>query len=108
MTTKPELREESTLLPGLAAVAFFAVVAGTVVLAEYTPAIGYADGSDITGSIGIALLNLTGGSSTVSGEGFLSVLLIISMVLVGALVGAVMLARRESESVLDLKRGGEQ
>ena len=104
MTTKPELTDESTLLPGLAAIAFFVVLAVTMVTATYEPGVGFG-GAEITASIGIALMNLSGGS--VQGAGFLSVFLTISMVLVAALVAAVMLARRESESVLDRKRGGD-
>ena len=108
MTTRPELSTDSNLVPGLAAVAFFVVVAVAMMTATYGEAVGYDDGADITASIGNALFNFTGGSATVEGAGFLSVFFIITLVLIASLVAAILLARREGETVLDLKRGGEQ
>ena len=108
MTTRPELSDDSNLVPGLAAIAFFVVVAVSMVTTTYGDAAGYEAGSDITASIGNALFNFTGGGATVEGAGFLAVFFIIMMVLVAAIVVAIMLSRREGESVLDRKRGGEQ
>ncbi|MFB6113725.1 MAG: proton-conducting membrane transporter [Halodesulfurarchaeum sp.] len=107
MTTSPELLEDRNFLPGLAAVAFFVVIGVTMVAASYEPAVGFEAGAHITGSIGRALVNISGGEATIPGAEFLSVFFTISLVLVAALIAAVMLARRERESVLERKRGGE-
>ncbi|PSQ42576.1 proton-conducting membrane transporter [Halobacteriales archaeon SW_7_68_16] len=85
------------MLPGLAAVALFAVMAVTFLTAPFGSAAGFPDGASITASIGYAMFNLGGIATegTVSSEGFLVAFEIVDLVLVAALVAAVMLARRE-------------
>ncbi|WP_251330773.1 proton-conducting membrane transporter [Haloplanus pelagicus] len=108
MTSKPELRTGSHLLPGLAAVALFVVIASVVLRASFGAPQGFASDASITASIGYAMFNLDMGS--VPSEGFLVAFEIIDAVLVAALVAAVMLARRESDGdiVALLADGGRQ
>ncbi len=108
MTTRPELATDINLLPGLAAVALFVVFAISIVTTNFGAAQGFADSAEITASIGYALFNMGGTSATVQSEGFLAPFEIIDIVLVAALVVAVMLARREGQSLLERKRGGEE
>ncbi|WP_248896719.1 proton-conducting membrane transporter [Haloplanus halobius] len=108
MTTKPELRLGSHLLPGLAAVALFVVIATTILRASFGDPQGFAPDAGITASIGYAMFNLDMGS--VPSEGFLVAFEIIDITLVAALVAAVMLARREREGdvVALLSDGGRR
>jgi len=94
MTTKPELKLGSHLVPGLAAVALFVVMAAAFMPASFPAPQGFAEGAGITASIGYAMFNLDLGE--VSAESFLVAFETIDILLVAALVGAVMLARRES------------
>ena len=80
--------------PGVAALALFAVMAWIFVGAEFGEAAGFPDGASITASIGYAMFNINA-QNAVPGEGMLVAFEIIDLVLVGALVGAVMLARRD-------------
>ena len=107
MTTRPELADDINLLPGLAAIALFVVLAVPILTAEYGVAQGFSQSADITASIGYALFNFAGDASTVQSEGFLAPFEIIAVVLVAALVAAVMLARREGRNVVEQLRGGE-
>ncbi|MFB6102858.1 MAG: proton-conducting membrane transporter [Haloplanus sp.] len=108
MTTKPELRVGSHLLPGLAAVALFVVIAAAIVQASFGDPQGFAPDAPITASIGYAMFNLDMGA--VPSEGFLVAFEIIDAVLVAALAAAVMLARREEggDVVALLADGGRQ
>jgi NADH-quinone oxidoreductase subunit J len=82
-------------LPGIAALALFAVMAWVFVGAEFGEAAsGFAGEAGITASIGYAMFNI-GAENAVPSEGFLIPFEIIDLVLVAALVGAVMLARRD-------------
>jgi NADH-quinone oxidoreductase subunit J len=82
-------------LPGVAALALFAVMAWVFVGAEFgEAAAGFAGDAGITASIGYAMFNI-GAENAVPSEGFLISFEIIDLVLVAALVGAVMLARRD-------------
>jgi NADH-quinone oxidoreductase subunit J len=94
MTTRPRLKIGSHLIPGLAAVALFIVMAAAFLSANFPTPEGFGDGS-ITSGIGYAMFNLNG---PIPSEGFLVAFEIIDFVLVAALVAAVMLARRESGS----------
>jgi len=80
--------------PGVAALALFAVMAWIFVGAEFGEAAGFPDGASITASIGYAMFNINA-QNAVPGEGMLVAFEIIDLVLVAALVGAVMLARRD-------------
>jgi NADH-quinone oxidoreductase subunit J len=82
-------------LPGVAALALFAVMSWVFVGAEFgEAAAGFAGDAGITASIGYAMFNI-GAENAVPSEGFLISFEIIDLVLVAALVGAVMLARRD-------------
>lgn len=110
MTTRPELDTDINALPGLAAVALFVVFVVTIVTSELPEAVGFGgfEGTpNITAGIGFALFNMEGTTGTIPSEGFLAPFEIIAVLLVAALVVAVMLARREGQSLLERKRGGE-
>ena len=94
MTTKPELNIGSHLLPGLAAVALFVLMVVVFLTAPFGEATGFPEGANLTASIGYTMFNIDQG---VGGDAFLAVFEIIDFVLVAALVGAVMLARRAPE-----------
>jgi NADH-quinone oxidoreductase subunit J len=107
MTTRPQLNLGEHLVSGAAAIALFLVLAFTFVRSEFdvTPA-GFGDGS-ITASVGYAMFSLTDLAAHPS-EPFLVAFEIIDIVLVAALVGAVMLARREDGSMMTaMTDGGE-
>jgi NADH-quinone oxidoreductase subunit J len=109
MTTKPELKLGSHLLPGLAAVGLFVVMAAVFLTASFPQPQGFPDGANVTASLGYAMFNLDFGQ--VASEGFLVAFEIIDLVLVAALVGSVMLARREhdqGESVELVADGGRR
>ena len=108
MTTKPKLRVGSHLLPGLAAVALFVVIAVAVLRASFGDPQGFPSDGSITASIGYAMFNLDMGS--VTGEGFLVAFEIVDVVLVAALAASVLLARRERDGdvVALLADGGRQ
>ncbi|WP_416839169.1 NADH-quinone oxidoreductase subunit J [Haloferax sp. DFSO52] len=93
MTTKPQLKLGSHLVPGLAAVALFVVMAVVFLGASFPNPQGFAEGANLTASIAYSMFNLDFG--TVEGESMLVAFEIIDLVLVAALVGAVLLARRE-------------
>ena len=107
MTTRPELADDINVLPGLAAIALFVVFAVSILTTELEVAAGLGESMDVTASIGYALFNLSGTGATIQSEGFLAPFEIIAVVLVAALVVAVMLARREGQSVVERLRGGE-
>lgn len=99
MTTKPQLKLGSHLVPGLAAVALFGVMAVVFLQASFGDAAGFPEGASITASIGYAMFNLDiaqAEATLVDSESFLVAFEIIDIVLVAALAGAVMLARREA------------
>ncbi|GCF14568.1 NADH dehydrogenase [Haloarcula mannanilytica] len=101
MTNKPELQTEGSFVAGLAAIALFVVLGAVFVGASFPTPAGFGEGAAITKSLGAAMFNIDPsvimgeGETAVPGEGFLVALEIIDIVLVAALVGAVMLARRE-------------
>ncbi|WP_049984870.1 NADH dehydrogenase [Halobellus rufus] len=93
MTTKPELKLGSHLVPGLAAAALFVVMAAAILSSSMPEPQGFAEGANITASIGYAMFNLDLGD--VAGESFLVAFIVIAITLDVALDGAVHLARRE-------------
>jgi NADH-quinone oxidoreductase subunit J len=117
MPTRPRAKVGRHMLPGLAAAALFVVMA-TVFMRAELPAdlldsVGF-DGS-VMSSIGYALFDLTGTmegnvDGVVASDGFLAAFEIIDLVLVAALVGAIMLARREEGGSLRtaIADGGRQ
>lgn len=101
MTTKPRLKLGSHLVPGLAAVALFGVMAVVFLQTSFGEPAGFPQDASITASIGYAMFNLDisqASQTLVASESFLAAFEIIDIVLVAALVGTVMLARRESDS----------
>lgn len=92
MTTRPRLKLGGHLVPGLAAVALFVIMAAAFLSAEFPAPQGFGTGS-ITASIGYALFDLKG---PIPSENFLAVFEIIDVALVAALAAAVMLAKRDS------------
>ncbi|MFB6068590.1 MAG: NADH-quinone oxidoreductase subunit J [Halobacterium sp.] len=104
MTSRPRLARDINLLPGLAAVALFAVMGVVFVGANFDPtAGGFPADVSITASLGHVLFNIGGTPLAEQTPGFLAAFEIIDVVLVAALVGAVMLAKREYQT-----SGGER
>lgn len=94
MTTRPRpIPFDRRLLPGLLAVALFAIIAGTVLASSFPDPQGL-DGVSTVVAIGNALLGLTD-EAGVNVENFLVALVLIAIVLDAALDGALMLASRE-------------
>jgi NADH-quinone oxidoreductase subunit J len=100
---------EGRLLPGLVAVALFVVLSAVYATAELPGATGFPGEGSITASIGYAMFNL-GDLASHPSEQFLIAFEIIDIVLVAALVGSIMLARREEdgELVTALTDGGRE
>jgi len=96
--TKPEFDVGSHLLPGLVAVALFAVMATVFLTAGFAPPAGFGDAS-VMEAIGFALLNVDVADG-VPVEGFLVAFILIAVALDAALDGAIMLARREEDDNL--------
>ena len=97
VAAEPDLGDRGSLWPGLAALVLFGVLAWVFVGAEFAdPASGFAGDAGITASIGYAMFNIAA-ENAVPSEGMLVAFEIIDIVLVAALVGAVMLARREGD-----------
>jgi NADH-quinone oxidoreductase subunit J len=108
VTTRPELNVGRHLLPGLAAVALFLVIAAAVLRGSFGDPQGFGPDAAITASIGYAMFALDMGS--VPSESFLVAFEIVDVVLVAALAAAVLLARREHEGevVALLADGGRE
>jgi NADH-quinone oxidoreductase subunit J len=93
MTTRPELVDiDRGMLPGLAALALFALMAGVFLGATFGTPAGFPTDASVVAGIGNALLGITGGLVT---EGFLVAFILIAIALDAALDGALMLAKRE-------------
>lgn len=106
MTTKPELRLGGNLLPGLAAVALFGVMAAIFLGSSFGEPAGFPQEVSITAGLGYALFDIGAGSQLES-EGFLAAFEIIDFVLIAALAGAVMLAKREGGGfITDVRTDG--
>jgi NADH-quinone oxidoreductase subunit J len=97
MTTRPRLNLGSHLLPGLVALALFAVLAAVFLTASFSAPQGFG-GAQVTPSIGYAMFDLPGGE--IPSDSFLAAFEIIDLVLLAALAAAVMLARREGDGKL--------
>lgn len=97
MTTRPQLRNPRTFVPGIVAVALFVVMAAVFLGASFEDAAGFAADANITATIGYALMGLldVAGEGTVATEGFLAAFIIVALLLDAALEGAVMLAERD-------------
>jgi len=108
MTSRPRLATDVNYVNGLAALALFAVMAYVFFTTELGQPAGFPDGS-ITASIGYAMFDMVD-QAAIGAESFLVAFEIIDIVLVAALVGAVMLARREGDDsvVTAIADGGRQ
>lgn len=106
MTSRPRFAEDATFSRGLAAVALFVVMAAVFLTASFGAPAGFPTDASITATIGYALVGLPDLAGAPN-ESFLAAFELIDLVLVAALVGAVMLARRDDGSILPLKRGDE-
>ncbi len=89
----PKLNIGSHLAPGLAAALLFLVMAVVFLQAPFGEPQGFPADASVVASIGYAMFNLDLGA--IPSESFLVAFEIIDIVLVAALAGAVMLARRE-------------
>jgi NADH-quinone oxidoreductase subunit J len=116
MTTKPKLKLGSHLVRGVGAVALFVVMVATFLNGSFGEPAGFGSDASVTAAIGQAMFNL---DPVIASESFLVVFEIIDLVLVAALVGAVLLARREEggrfteafadggRDVVEVLRGGD-
>lgn len=105
--SRPRLSSQVSAVRGLAALALFGVFAAVFVTANVPEAVGFGADVSITAGLGFAMLGLTD-QAGVASESFLAAFEIIDVVLVAALVGAVLLARREGESVLAQVRAARE
>jgi len=102
VTSRPEFADDLNFVPGLAAVALFAVMAAVFVGAGFESATaGFPADASITASLGYVLMDLNGTSLAEATPGFLAAFIIIAVLLDAALDGAVFLADREDQ-------GGDQ
>ncbi|MFB6150997.1 MAG: NADH-quinone oxidoreductase subunit J [Haloarculaceae archaeon] len=108
MTSRPRLATDANYLNGAGAVALFAVMAWVFVTAGFPTPLGFEDGS-ITAAIGYAMFGMID-QTPYDVESFIVAFETIDVVLVAALVGAVMLARREEDGsvVTALTDGGRR
>ncbi|WP_049925670.1 hypothetical protein [Halopiger goleimassiliensis] len=101
MTTRPRLRREGSVLPGLLAVVLFGLMVAVVLNTQFGGPTGFPEGLSITSEIGYALFDLEALQSTEGAvadtEPFLVALLLIAIVLDAALDAALVLAKREDE-----------
>jgi NADH-quinone oxidoreductase subunit J len=98
--SRPRLKLGGHLVPGLAAVALFAVLALVFLQSSFGEAQGFEQGASITASIGYAMFNIDPDAvsgAVVSGEGFVVAFVLIAIALDVAIDGAVFLAKRDDE-----------
>lgn len=98
--SRPRLRTEGDLLPGLAAVALFVVFAAVFLTTSLPEPTGFGEDAALMKSLGAALLGIEASAivsegTAVPSEGFLVPFVIIAVALDAALDGSLMLARRE-------------
>ncbi|WP_135535566.1 MULTISPECIES: hypothetical protein [Halostella] len=96
MSNKSDIRLGKHLLPGLGAVALFAVFAMTFLNSSFGEAQGFPGGQSITENLGLAMFDLAS-LQTIEAEGFLVAFLVVAIALDAALEGSIMLAKREEE-----------
>ncbi|WP_255169986.1 hypothetical protein [Natrononativus amylolyticus] len=95
MTTGPKLRLGKALVPGVLAVALFAVMALIVLNTPFGGMEGFSPGdTTITDNIGYAMLDLTE-LQEIDSEPFLASFLLAAVVLDAALDASLVLAKRE-------------
>jgi len=104
--SRPRLDLGRHMLPGLAAVALFCVMAWVFLGASFGDAAGFPDGVSVVGTIGYALIDAN--PTEIPTEGFMAALIILALVLDAALDGAIHLARREEDGETVTALGGEE
>lgn len=110
MVTKPELKDDTNYVNGLAASVLFVVLVAVFLTAGFGEAAGFAADASLVAGIGYALMDLHA-ESAVGVEGFLATFETVGFVLVAATVAAVTLASRETEGdgpVTALTDGGRE
>jgi len=93
------------LLPGLAAVALFVLLALVSAGSVFTEAAGFPADASVVEGIGYAMIGLSG--SAIPVENFLAVFIAIALALDAALEGSILLAQRGDEGA-DPLEGGEE
>lgn len=108
MTTRPRpVPIDRSLLPGLAAVALFAVMAAVFLSADLGGVVaefGFPAGESVVAAIGAALIGI---DAAIPVESFVVALILIAVALDAALDGSIMLAKREEETDEARADGGE-
>ena len=106
--SRPRLNLGSHLLPAVAAVALFGVIAAVVLTSSFGPAQGFPTDANVVASIGRAMFGLEG--ADVAGESFLVAFIAIALTLDAALDGSILLAKREESgsAVTLLADGGRR
>ncbi|SDY35299.1 NADH-quinone oxidoreductase subunit J [Halopenitus persicus] len=95
------------LVPGLASLLLFGVLAVTILGADFGDPAGLEAGEyGITHGIGFALFNVDLGAFAGSTEGFLAAFFIVAITLDVAIDGALYLAKRESDGSIVSAVGG--
>lgn len=94
-TNTPDIRTGKQLLPGLAAVALFVLLAAAFLTSSFSTPTGFPADASIVSNIGYALFNIDAGG--VPAEGFIAAFFTVAIVLDAALDGAILLARREGD-----------
>jgi NADH-quinone oxidoreductase subunit J len=110
VTSRPRpISLDRSLLPGLAALALFGLVAAVVLAADTSVLVdswGFTAGESIVGSIGAALIGI---EAAIPVESFVVALLVMALALDAALDGSLMLAKRDDEEDGEpLADGGER
>jgi NADH-quinone oxidoreductase subunit J len=108
VTTRPRLKLGPHLLPALAAVGLFGLMAALVLTSSFGPSQGFPADANVVASVGRAMFGVP--NADVAGENFLVAFETIDFVLVAALAGAVLLARRDEggAAVTLLSDGGRR
>jgi len=83
------------MIPGLAAIGLFIVMAVAFVQASFGEPVLFPEGESIVAHIGYALFDLQNDMGTIASEGFLAAFLIIAIGLDVAVDSAIFLAKRE-------------
>ncbi|WP_049893830.1 hypothetical protein [Salinarchaeum sp. Harcht-Bsk1] len=103
--SRPRLALGRHMVPGLVAVALFAVMAWVFLGASFGEAAGFPGGASVIDTIGYALMDAN--QTDIPTEGFMAALIIIALVLDAALDGAIHLARRDDEGDTVTALGGD-
>jgi NADH-quinone oxidoreductase subunit J len=107
VTTRPRpVSIDRSLLPGLAAVALFALMAAVALSADFGAVVadfGFPAGESVVGAIGAALIGI---DAAIPVENFVVALIVIAIALDAALDGSIMLAKRDEEGEEPATDGG--